>query len=182
MIGSENGTTESHMTDTISGPSFGALLRHFADLRDGTHGGVVSRAAKERLFSFAVVLLDGPAREVLDELNRVMLLGTGQIEASDVVPSPDGGKMATWALTWPEQRDSGVAPVILQALYGRGFHHPHLRGGTLGEWPLNVFTAEQAADERATLHTIALAELHNLVFLRDFRIVPATTIGRGGAA
>jgi len=34
------------------------LLRHFADLRDGTHGGAVSRQDKERLFMAAVALLD----------------------------------------------------------------------------------------------------------------------------
>jgi len=35
-----------------------ALLRHFADLRDGTHGGASSRTDKERLFTEAVGLLD----------------------------------------------------------------------------------------------------------------------------
>jgi hypothetical protein len=35
------------------------LLRHFADLRDGTHGdGAVTRAEKERLFASAVGRLD----------------------------------------------------------------------------------------------------------------------------
>src|ERR1700682_2634344 len=35
------------------------LLRHFADLRDGTHGdGAVTRADKERLFASAVGRLD----------------------------------------------------------------------------------------------------------------------------
>ena len=35
-----------------------ALLRHFADLRDGTHGGGRSRPDKERLFVATVPLLD----------------------------------------------------------------------------------------------------------------------------
>ena len=30
------------------------LLRHFADLRDGTHGGAASRQDKERFFAAAV--------------------------------------------------------------------------------------------------------------------------------
>jgi hypothetical protein len=34
------------------------LLRHFADLRDGTHGGAVRRQDKERFFAAAVALLD----------------------------------------------------------------------------------------------------------------------------
>jgi hypothetical protein len=36
----------------------GALLRHFADLRDGTHGGVSARRDRERLYAEAVALLD----------------------------------------------------------------------------------------------------------------------------
>ena len=41
------------------------LLRHFADLRDGTHGDARSRRAKERLFTAAVALLDPPYRSGL---------------------------------------------------------------------------------------------------------------------
>jgi len=37
--------------------------RHFADLRDGTHGGASSRRDKERLFAAAVPLLDPHARQ-----------------------------------------------------------------------------------------------------------------------
>jgi len=36
------------------------LLRHFADLRDGTHGGAVRRQDKERFFTAAITLLDVP--------------------------------------------------------------------------------------------------------------------------
>jgi hypothetical protein len=69
-------------------------------------------------------------------------------------------------------------PATTSRSKGIGFHHPHLRGGTVGEWPLNVFTPEQAAAELPTLRAIASADLHNLVFQRDFRIIPATTSGR----
>jgi hypothetical protein len=41
-----------------------------------------------------------------------------------------------------------------------------------GDWPLNVFTPEQAA-ELPTLRAIAAADVHNLVFQRDYRIIPA---------
>jgi hypothetical protein len=51
-------------------------------------------------------------------------------------------------------------------------------GGTVGTWPLNIFTREQAADELPTLRAIAAADLHNLVFQRDYRIVPATMSGQ----
>jgi hypothetical protein len=55
------------------------LLRHFADLRDGTHGGAVSRQDKERLFMAAVALLDPYARQPLEEINADLLLGTGEV-------------------------------------------------------------------------------------------------------
>jgi hypothetical protein len=151
------------------------LLRHFADLRDGTHGeGAITRADKERLFSAAVRHLDPYARLALVEMNDILLLGSGAIEASGVVVSPGGDVSATWTLGWPEQEQAGIRPVTLQAFYGRGFHHPHLRGGSVGDWPLNVFSDADAAAELPTLRAIAAAELHNLVFQRDYRIVQAT--------
>ncbi len=60
------------------------LLRHFADLRDGTHGGAVSRPDKERLFTAAVALLDPHARQALEEINTDLLLGTGEVTATGV--------------------------------------------------------------------------------------------------
>jgi hypothetical protein len=43
-------TTDRTMTTSHSEQT-GALLRHFADLRDGTHGGARSRPDKQRLCS-----------------------------------------------------------------------------------------------------------------------------------
>jgi hypothetical protein len=143
-------------------PHSEALLRHFADLRDRSHGETaVTRSEKEQLFAATVELLDPVAREALDELNADLLLGTGTVTATGLGSTPDGGLAAIWAH------------------YGRGFHHPHLSGGTVGEWPLNVFTAEQASAELPTLRAIAAADLHNLVFEADYRIVPATMSGVG---
>ena len=65
-----------------------ALLRHFADLRDGTHGGASSRTDKERLFTEAVGLLDPYARQVLDEINRYLLLDTGEVSATGIRRKP----------------------------------------------------------------------------------------------
>ncbi|MFF7603077.1 hypothetical protein [Streptomyces mirabilis] len=154
-----------------------ALLKHFADLRDGSHGDAVSRQAKEELFAAAVELLDRYARQALDETNTHLLLSTGEVIATGARKSKDG-TAAVWALTWPEQRAVGINPITLHAFYGAGFHHPHLRGGTVGDWPLNAFTPMQAAAELPTLRAIASAELHNLVFQRDYRIIPATTHGQ----
>jgi hypothetical protein len=46
-----------------------SLIRHFEDLRDGTHGGSTSRKEKEAHFEKAVQLLAPVARQVLTEMN-----------------------------------------------------------------------------------------------------------------
>jgi hypothetical protein len=162
--------------------STAALLRHFADLRDGTHGGVSSRGDKERLFVAAVSLLDPQARQALAEINTYLLLGTGELAATGVRRSADGGSEAVWALSWPEQQAAGIKPIILRAYFGAGFAHPHLQSGTVGDWPLNVFDEDQAAAELPTLRAMAAADIHNLVFQLggDIRIIPATVKGLDG--
>jgi hypothetical protein len=156
-----------------------ALLRHFADLRDGTHGGASSRRDKERLFTAAIALLDPYARQVLDEINRYLLLDNGEVTATGVRRSADGGVDAVWALSWPDQRAAGIEPIVIRAYYGVGFLHPHLQSGTVGDWPLNVFDVEQAAAELPTMRAIASAELQNLVLQLggDIRIIPAMRNG-----
>src|SRR5882724_3641862 len=154
-----------------------SLTRHFADLRDGTHGGAASRKDKEAHFQKAVELLAPVARQVLSEVNTSLLLGAGQITETGPRRTEDGGLDASWALSWPEQRAAGIPPIVLLAHYGGGFHHPHLRGSTVRDWPLNVFTADDAAGQLCTLRAIASGDLHNLVYRADFRIVPAVTAG-----
>jgi hypothetical protein len=153
-------------------------IRHFEDLRDGTHGGSVSRKDKEAHFEKAVQLLAPIARQVLTEMNTSLLLNTGQLTETGLRRTADGGLNASWALSWPEQREAGVEPIVLEAYYGAGFHHPHLRGTTVGDWPLNVFSDEDAAAQLSILRAIASSDLHNLVFRADYRIVPAVTANR----
>lgn len=150
---------------------------HFADLRDGTHGAAaVGRAEKEALFCEAVALIDPYARQVLNEINDTLLLGSGIPRATGVVRHSSGDVAASWTLEWPEQRHFGLPPLTLSAFYGRDFHHPHLRGGSVGVWPLNVFTPAQGAAALPTLRAIAAAEIHNLVFESDYRLAPATAL------
>src|SRR5260370_20768169 len=158
-----------------------SLIRHFEDLRDGTHGGSVSRKDKEAHFEKAVQLLAPIARRVTTEINTSLFLGTGQLTETGLRSAADAGLSASWALSWPEQRAARVQPIVLQAYFGSGFHHPHLRGTTVQDWPLNVFSEEDAAAEPAILRSIASGDLHNLVFRADYRIVPAVT-ARPGAA
>jgi hypothetical protein len=101
-----------------------SLIRHFEDLRDGTHGGSASREGKEAHFERAVQLLAPIAREVLAEMNTSLLLDTGKLTEPGLRRTPDGGLSASWALSWPEQRAAGLPPLALQAYFGGGFHHP----------------------------------------------------------
>ena len=148
------------------------LLCHFADLRDGTHGGASSRQGKEHLFTAAVALLDPHARQPLQEINTDLLLSTGEVTATGVRRRRDGVE-AIWTLSWPEQQAAGINPIVIRAYYSAGAHHPHLQAGTVGDWPLNVFDEEQAAAQLPTMRAMASADLHNLVFQRDYRIIPA---------
>src|SRR5258708_4351815 len=157
-----------------------SLIRHFEDLRDGTHGGSVSREDKEVHFENAVQLLAPVARQVLTEMNTGLLLDTGQLTETGLRRTVDGGLNASWALSWPEQRAAGVPPIVLQAYFGGGFHHPHLRGTTVQDWPLNVFSEEDAAAQLSVLRAIASSDLHNLVYSSDYRIVPAVTANFAG--
>jgi len=152
-----------------------SLIRHFEDLRDGTHGGSASRKDKEAHFKKAVRLLAPIARQVLTEMNTTLLLDTGQLTETEPRRIEDGGLNASWALTWPEQRAAGVEPIVLQAYFGGGFHHPHLRGTTVHDWPLNVFSEEDASAQLSILRAIASSDLHNLVYRADYRIVPAVS-------
>jgi hypothetical protein len=156
-----------------STPHLTPLLRHFEDLRDGTHGGVQNRKQKESVFAESVCMLDWFARQVLSDMNDALLHGRGEVVATGLVADSSAGTLADWSLSWPEQRSAGIQPVLIRAFYGSGFHHPHLRGGTVGDWPLNVFSADDAAAELPTLRAIAAADLHNLVFQADYRIIPA---------
>src|SRR6266851_1525736 len=97
-----------------------SLIRHFEDLRDGTHGGSSNRKEKEAHFEKAVQLLAPFARQVLTDVNTSLLLDTGQITETGLLRTEDGGLSASWALSWREQRASGVQPVMLQAHFGRG--------------------------------------------------------------
>src|SRR5258708_8012193 len=103
-----------------------SLIRHFEDLRDGTHGGSATRKDKEAHFEKAVQLLAPIARQVLIEINRSLLLNTGQLTETGLRRIADGGLNASWVLSLPEQLAAGLNPIILQPSFGAHFHHPPL--------------------------------------------------------
>jgi len=151
------------------------LMRHFIDLRDGVHGDAVSREDKEAVFTREVDLLSPVANQALSEVNAYLLLDSGVVSETGLQRSADGGMSAAWELSWPQQRNVRVPPVMLHAYFGAGFHHPHLRGATVGDWPLNVFSVQDATDQLPILRAIAISDLHNMVFQSDYRIIPAVT-------
>jgi hypothetical protein len=150
-----------------------ALLRHVEDLRDGTHGGAGSRLDKESLFERAAGWLAPVAERVLGEVDELLLLGSGKIADSGLVREDDKTLARTWSLSWPEQSGRGIDPVSLRAWFGGGFHHPHLRGSTVHDWPLNVYAESDAEALTPVLRAIVAADVHNLVFQADWRIIPA---------
>jgi len=152
-----------------------SLIRHFVDLRDGVHGDAVSRRDKEAVFAREVDLLSPVARQALTEMNTYLLLDSGTVSETGLERSADGGMSATWHLTWPEQQVVHASPIMLHAYFGASFHHPHLRGATVGDWPLNVLSVQDATDQLPTLRAIATADLHNLVFQADYRTIPVVT-------
>ena len=142
------------------------------------YGNQVGRELVSRptLSPFARLVYDPHARQALHEINTDLLLGTGEVTATGV-RRRGGGVEAIWALSWPEQQAAGISPIIIRAYYGAGAHHPHLQGGTVGDWPLNVFDERQAAAELPALRAVASADVHNLVFQADYRIIPAIVHG-----
>ncbi len=161
------------MAESVTPAYITSLITHFADLRDGKHGGSASRKDKEAHFEKAVQLLAPVARQVLTEVNTSLLLDTGHLTETGLRRTSDGGLIGSWVLSWPEQQAAGVEPIALHAYFGGGFHHPHLRGTTVHDWPLNVFSDEDAAAQLSILRAIASSDLHNLVYRADYRIVPA---------
>src|SRR5258705_11848663 len=108
MSGPPAGPVPGHLT---------SLIRHFVDLRDGTHGGALVRTDKEAKFAHAVELLAPVARQVLTEMNTYLLLDSGRLVETGLERSADGGLIALWQLSWPEQEAAKVSPIALVANY-----------------------------------------------------------------
>src|SRR5258706_16225482 len=97
---SEESTTHVAPSPSSTPGHVTALLRHFDDLRDGTHGGSVSRGGKEARFRRAVELLAPGARQALDEVNTQLLLDTGRVVATGLQRGVEGGLSRSGELAW----------------------------------------------------------------------------------
>src|SRR4030088_2603831 len=90
---------EPGSTSAVSTPGHvTALIRHFSDLRDRTHGGSVSRHDKETHFAHAVELLAPVASPALQEINTHLLLEPGRVIATGLQRDADGSLSASWDL------------------------------------------------------------------------------------
>jgi len=162
------------MLDGTVHPYTASLLRQFtADADDGS-----SRLDRERRFMGSVALLDPIVRAVLAELDHELLAHTGTVDGGDVVRLPDQGLQARWTLSWPQGRAAGAPPVAVLAVFASTARHPELRGGTVGAWPLNDVSRDDARAELPTLRAIAAAEIYELVQASGDRIIPAASPGR----
>ncbi len=172
---------------------FANLRRHLVDLKERHYHGAVGREEKEEEFARSVALLDPVVRAVLEEMNRVFLLGNGEVRATGVRQEPAGVSAARWTLSWPEQRGTPpvaapaehLPPVEVTAIFPSEMHHPHLRGTAGGHWPFNVESAADAEQMRTTIEAIATAALHQLVFdagglNAGWRLIPLMTSAQVG--
>jgi hypothetical protein len=156
------------------------LFRHLEDLRTRTYEGAEPREAREAVFRRAVELIDPVVRRVLQEANVGFLRGRGEIDHEPVHDDGAGGTVASWSLSWPEQRDAEnvrggerVGPVQVVAWFMAGFNHPHLRGSQAGNWPLQVTSQGDAVRQEPIVRAIVEAELHERIFEGTWRVIPA---------
>ena len=156
------------------------LLRHLQDLRSGTYEGAMSRGAKEVVYRQGINLLRSVAMEILEEVNTLLLNGTGNVQMIGPEEDGSGGLVTRFELSWPEQRAARVMrgpnwplqPVRIVINYSQDFLHPHLSGSTAGFWPFQVTSVADAGRQKGVLVAFVELELHQRIFETDWRILP----------
>jgi hypothetical protein len=153
------------------------LMRHLADLVARRYEGTESWPERRALFHRAAELLDPLVRRALRETNDTFLESTGEI-TTRCVEHDDGSVEERWEMSWPLQReatsrDGGpVDPVQVIAWFRRSFNHPHLRGSTAGDWPLQVLDAADVARQEPIVRAIVEAELHQRIYEGRWQVIP----------
>ena len=161
------------------------LRRHMEDLRTDTYEGAAGpeREARYRAaFDFLSIVATG----VLADIDELLLFGTGDISIQPPVPDGHRGLIGSWMLSWPALREarsriSGKAlmPVTISAVWPAGFVHPHLVAGeavnpraeSLTAWPMQITSAEEAAQQEPLLWALATAEVHDRIYQSSWRVV-----------
>jgi DNA-binding IclR family transcriptional regulator len=157
------------------------LMRHLADLRAVAYEGAVGRDSQLQVFHEATRLLDPVVRDVLEETNERLLLGSGTISQQREESQTDGAAVS-WSVSWPDQRAAIVRatgeplqPVAVIARLRPSHIHGHLGASYFGDWPMQIVSAHDAQRQAPIVLAIVEAELHQRVFEAggNWRLVPA---------
>jgi hypothetical protein len=165
------------------------LRRHLDDLRDDTYEDAAGGERPAR-YAAAFELLTPVALGVLQDMNALLLAGSGEVSVRSPESDGQGGLIGSWLLTWPElakarNRFTGerLAPVTLSAVFPSGFVHPHLVAGgrvdpgapSIIAWPMQIITVADANRHQQLLWALATAEVHDRIYQATWRIIPVAT-------
>jgi hypothetical protein len=155
------------------------------DLRTDTYEGAAG-PEREARYRTAFDLLSIVTTGVLADIDELLLFGMGDVSIQPPVPDGHGGLIGSWMLSWPALREarsriSGKAlmPVTISAVWPAGFVHPHLvvggavnpRAESLTAWPMQIASAEEAAQQEPLLWALATAEVHDRIYQSSWRVV-----------
>jgi hypothetical protein len=161
------------------------IARHMEDLRTDSYEGAVG-PEREARYRAAFDLLSTVATGVLADVNELLLGGTGDISIQPPGPDGHGGLIGSWMLSWPALREArsrltgkALSPVTISAVWPAGFVHPHLiaggavdpRAASLTAWPMQIASAEEAAQQEPLLWALATAEVHDRIYQSTWRVV-----------
>ncbi|WP_410673697.1 hypothetical protein [Amycolatopsis sp. cmx-4-68] len=154
----------------LSLPRIADLLRHLEDLRTDTYEGATAWPDRVRRFELAAGLLNPVVSSCFGHVDRELLDGTGRIRRE--LRIVDSAAVARWQLSWPVPAERELPPVQVLLKFPRSSPHPHLTGTTIGSWPVQVTSAEDAHRQSAVVSTVIEAELNKRIWDFGWRAFP----------
>ena len=162
------------------------LRRHLVDLERNAYEGAEKREDRNAVFMHAFELLTPVALAVLEDFNTQVLAGTGELSTHGLAPREGLGLFGTWECTWPEQQQarsrfdgSSIPPLQLQVFFPGDFTHGHLMIGRpfiedqpVSCWFMQVTSAADAQRQRHALESICETQVHEMIFVSNWRIIP----------
>ena len=160
--------------------------RHLSDLEHNSYEGAKEREDRNSVFTRAFELLTPVAVGVLDDFNRHLLGGCGEVTTQKLTPREGLGLFGTWECTWPQQRearsrfdDSLIPPLQLQAFFPVDFTHGHLMIGRpfyedhpASCWLMQVVNESDALRQQHALESMCETQVHEMIFTANWRIIP----------
>ena len=126
-------------------------------------------------------LLAPIARQVLTEMNATLLLDTGQLTESGLRRTPDGGLKRILGVELARTAGSRHRANRAPSLFRRRLPPPSSSRHDSPRLAAERVHEEDAAAQLSILRAIASSDLHNLVYLSDYRIVPVVTANPSAA-